>query len=158
MFSSLPVFLLFFTHVLVFILLFLSLLCHCFKVMICMYVCYTLFNKYSVILNVTSVRLSDGCLSHSTVLSETLNITTASPICVVSFLRAKFHLTGRAALTGKHNTLVRRAPDGQQAKKLVVTKCLFYIINVLIWHLDLVSENTFSEVKGIFIYLFSLLT
>ena len=44
----------------------------------------------------------------------------------------------RAALTGKHDTLVRRAPgwqgapDGQQAKKLVVTKCLFYIINVLI--------------------------
>jgi len=44
----------------------------------------------------------------------------------------------RAALTGKHNTLVCRAPgwqgapDGQQAKKLVVTKCLFYIINVLI--------------------------
>ena len=37
----------FFTHILVFILLFLSLLCHCFKVMICMYVCYTLFNKYS---------------------------------------------------------------------------------------------------------------
>jgi len=38
----------------------------------------------------------------------------------------------RAALTGKHDTLVRRAPgwqgapDGQQAKKLVVTKCLFY--------------------------------
>ena len=44
MFSSLPVFL-FFTRVLVFILLFLSLLCHCFKVMICMYVCYMLFNK-----------------------------------------------------------------------------------------------------------------
>ena len=47
-------------------------------------------------------------------------------------------LTTRAALTGKHDTLVRRAPgwqgapDGQQAKKLVVTKCLFYIINVLI--------------------------
>jgi len=44
----------------------------------------------------------------------------------------------RAALTGKHDTLVRRAPgcqgapDGQQAKKLVVTKCLFYIINILI--------------------------
>jgi len=44
----------------------------------------------------------------------------------------------RAALTGKHDTLVRRAPGwqgapgGQQAKKLVVTKCLFYIINVLI--------------------------
>jgi len=44
----------------------------------------------------------------------------------------------RAAVTGKHDTLVRRAPgwqgapDGQQAKKLVVTKCLFYIINVLI--------------------------
>ena len=47
MFSSLPVFFIFFTHVLVFILLFLSLLCHCFKVMICMYVCYMLFNKYS---------------------------------------------------------------------------------------------------------------
>jgi len=31
----------------VFILLFLSLLCHCFKVMICMYVCCMLFNKYS---------------------------------------------------------------------------------------------------------------
>ena len=47
-------------------------------------------------------------------------------------------VTIRVALTGKHNTLVRRAPswqgapDGQQAKKLVVTKCLFYIINVLI--------------------------
>ena len=40
-------FFLFFTHVLVFILLFLSLLCHCFKVMICMYVCYMLFNEYS---------------------------------------------------------------------------------------------------------------
>ena len=46
--------------------------------------------------------------------------------------------TNRAALTGKHDTLVRRAPgwqgapDGQQAKKLLVTKCLFYIINVLI--------------------------
>ena len=39
-------FFLFFTNVLVFILLFLSLLCHCFKVMICMYVCYMLFNKY----------------------------------------------------------------------------------------------------------------
>ena len=44
----------------------------------------------------------------------------------------------RAALTGKHDTLVRTAPgwqgapDGQQAKQLVVTKCLFYIINVLI--------------------------
>jgi len=44
----------------------------------------------------------------------------------------------RAALTGKHDTLLRRAPgwqgapDGQQAKKIVVTKCLFYIINVLI--------------------------
>jgi len=44
----------------------------------------------------------------------------------------------RAALTGKHDTLVRRAPgwqgapNGQEAKKLVVTKCLFYIINVLI--------------------------
>ena len=44
----------------------------------------------------------------------------------------------RAALTGKHDTLVRRAPgwqgapDGQQAKKLVVTKCLFYSkINIL---------------------------
>jgi len=47
MFSSLPVFFIF-THVLVFILLFLSLLCHCFKVMICMYVCYMLFNKYSI--------------------------------------------------------------------------------------------------------------
>ena len=106
MFSSLPVFLLFFTHVLVFILLFLSLLCHCFKVMICMYVCYTLFNKYSVILNVTSVRLSDGCLSHSTVLSETLNITTASPICVVSFLRAKFHLTSTACRLCKVKNLI----------------------------------------------------
>ena len=31
-----------------FILLFRSLLCHCFKVMICMYVCYMLFNKYSM--------------------------------------------------------------------------------------------------------------
>jgi len=39
----------FFTHVLVFILLFLSLLCNCFKVMICMYVCYMLFNKYSIL-------------------------------------------------------------------------------------------------------------
>ena len=38
----------FFTYVLVFILLFLSLLYHCFKVMICMYVCYMLFNKYSI--------------------------------------------------------------------------------------------------------------
>ena len=47
MFSWLTVFYIFFTHVLVFILLFLSLLCHCFKVMICMYVCYMLFNKYS---------------------------------------------------------------------------------------------------------------
>jgi len=28
---------------------FLSLLCHCFKVMICMYVCYMLFNKYSIL-------------------------------------------------------------------------------------------------------------
>ena len=44
----------------------------------------------------------------------------------------------RAALTGKHDTLVRRAPgwqgapDGQQAKKLVVTKCAFYCkINIL---------------------------
>jgi len=36
-------------HVLVFILSFLSLLCHCSKVMICMYVCYMLFNKYSVL-------------------------------------------------------------------------------------------------------------
>jgi len=25
------------------------LLCHCFKVMICMYVCYMLFNKYSIL-------------------------------------------------------------------------------------------------------------
>ena len=38
----------------------------------------------------------------------------------------------RAALTAKHDTLVRRAtgwqgaPDSQQAKKLVVIKCLFY--------------------------------
>ena len=46
--------------------------------------------------------------------------------------------TTRAALTGKHDTLMRRAPgwqeapDGQQAKKLVVTKCLFYSkINIL---------------------------
>ena len=44
----------------------------------------------------------------------------------------------RAALTGKHDTLVRRAPgwqgapDGQQAKKIVVTKCSFYCkINIL---------------------------
>ena len=48
MFSSLPVFFKIFTHVLVFILFFLSLLCHCFKVMICMYVYYMLFNKYSI--------------------------------------------------------------------------------------------------------------
>ena len=47
-------------------------------------------------------------------------------------------VVNRAALTGKHDTLVRRAPgwqgapDGQQAKKLVVTKCLFYSkINIL---------------------------
>ena len=42
-------FFLFFTHVLVYILLFLSLLCHCSKVLICMYVCYVLFNKYSIL-------------------------------------------------------------------------------------------------------------
>jgi len=48
MIASFLVFL-FFTHVLVFILSFLSLLCHCSKVMICMYVCYMLFNKYSVL-------------------------------------------------------------------------------------------------------------
>ena len=47
-------------------------------------------------------------------------------------------MTFRAALTGKHDTLVRKAPgwqgapDGQQAKKLVVTECLFYCkINIL---------------------------
>ena len=75
-----------------------------------------------------------------------------------------YSLPPRAALTGKHDTLVRRAPgwqgspDGQQAKKSVVTKCLFYIINVLIWHLDLVSQNTFSVVKGYsFIYFLYLL-
>jgi len=38
-----------FTHVLVFILLFLSLPRHCSKVMICMYVCYVLLNKYSIL-------------------------------------------------------------------------------------------------------------
>ena len=44
----------------------------------------------------------------------------------------------RAALTGKHDTLVRRAPgwqgapDGLQAKDLVDAKCLFYSkINIL---------------------------
>ena len=43
---------------------------------------------------------------------------------------AKRRIT-RAALTGKHDTLVRRAPgwqgapDGQQAKKLVVTSEVF---------------------------------
>ena len=58
-------------------------------------------------------------------------------LCDPSFTRA-IYLRVRAALTGKHDTLVRRAPgwqgapDGQQAKKLVVTKCLFYIINVSI--------------------------
>jgi len=47
-------------------------------------------------------------------------------------------LVSRAALTGKHDTLVRRAPAGKRPltasrqKKLVVAKCLFYIINVLI--------------------------
>jgi len=45
MFSWLPVFL----FLVMFILLFLSLLCHCFKVMICMYVCYMLFTKYSIL-------------------------------------------------------------------------------------------------------------
>ena len=70
----------------------------------------------------------------------------------------------RAALTGKHNTIVRigpptgKGPPTASRQKIVVTKCLFYIINVLIWHLDLVSQNTFSVDKGIFIYLFSLLT
>ena len=50
MFSWLPVcFFYIFTHVLVFILLFLSLLCHCLKVMICTYVCYMSFNKYSIL-------------------------------------------------------------------------------------------------------------
>jgi len=39
----------FFTHVLVFILLFLWFLCNCSKVMFCMYVCYMLFNKYSIL-------------------------------------------------------------------------------------------------------------
>ena len=33
---------------------FLSLLCHCFKVMICMYVCYMLFNKYSILNTLSS--------------------------------------------------------------------------------------------------------
>ena len=42
-------FYLFFTHVLVFIFLFLSLLCHYSKVMICTYVCYMSFNKYSIL-------------------------------------------------------------------------------------------------------------
>jgi len=49
-----------------------------------------------------------------------------------------YYISDRAALTGKHDTLVRRAPgwqgtpDGQQAKTLVVTKCLFYSkINIL---------------------------
>ena len=47
-------------------------------------------------------------------------------------------MRSRAALTGKHDTLVRRAPGWQgpptasRQKKLVVTKCLFHIINVLI--------------------------
>jgi len=48
MFSWLPVFIF---YVLVFILPFLPLLCHCFYVMICMYVCYMLFNKYSILNN-----------------------------------------------------------------------------------------------------------
>jgi len=40
---------LFFMHVLVFILPFLPLHCHCFLATICMYVCYVLFNKYSIL-------------------------------------------------------------------------------------------------------------
>jgi len=57
--------------------------------------------------------------------------------CDIGALRKMVKIS-RAALTGKHDTLLSRAPgwqgapDGQQAKKLVVTKCLFYIINVLI--------------------------
>jgi len=64
-----------------------------------------------------------------------------SHICcnkVRNVLLFPMHVHSRAALTGKHGTLVRRAPgwqgapDGQQAKKLVVTKCLFYSkINIL---------------------------
>jgi len=37
------------------------LLCHCFKVMICMYVCYMLFNKYSV-LNTTTTSFVDNAI------------------------------------------------------------------------------------------------
>jgi len=75
-----------------------------------------------------------------------LNVCVCVCVCVYVLLTVVFvgnifgcfALPGRAALTGKHNTLVRRAPgwqgapDGQKGKKLVVTKCLFYIINVLI--------------------------
>jgi len=43
-------FLLFFMYVLVFILPFLPLLCHCFQFMICIYVCYVLLNKYLIVL------------------------------------------------------------------------------------------------------------
>ena len=65
------------------------------------------------------------------------------PGCVKGIRRGVMRAYGgiqglRAALTGKHNTLVRMAPgwqgapDGQQAKKIVATKCLFYMINVSI--------------------------
>ena len=50
--------------------------------------------------------------------------------CYCFVINSRVH---RAALTGKHDTLLRRppgwqgAPDGQQAKKLVVTKPFFEI-------------------------------
>ena len=48
-FRSYCSFLYIFTHVLVFILPFLPLLCHCFYLMICMHVCYVFVNKYSML-------------------------------------------------------------------------------------------------------------
>jgi len=56
-----------------------------------------------------------------------LRLVFITPIFSVTLLyRMHFLLVCRAALTGKHDTLVRRAPgwqgapDGQQTKKLVV--------------------------------------
>ena len=51
----------------------------------------------------------------------------------------------RAALTGKHDTLVRRAPGWPAGKKLVVTKCLFYSIRI---HLTRLSTEGLGPRHG----------
>jgi len=73
--------------------------------------------------------------SSGTVLRIPIGLSVLEKIQLNHWHRSSF-LMRRAALTGKHDTLVRRAPgwqgalDGQQAKKLVVrydTRCYFNV-------------------------------